>query len=106
MIKKPAFVKQVVDFKSLQSYSKLSDELSLTQRGLVLRGSRIALPDSLQKCAIELAHEGHQDINKTNSLLREKVWFQGINMIVKEHVSGCIPCQATFDPRQREQLQM
>lgn len=106
MINKPAFVKSDVDFKSLQSYGKLSGELSLTQEGLVLKGSRIALPDSLQKRAVELAHEGHQGVNKTKSLLREKVWFPGIDMMVKERVGRCVPCQATFDPRQREPLQM
>ena len=103
MINKSAFVKPGVDFKSLQSYSKLSDELSLTQEGLALIGSRIAQPDSLQKRAVELAHQG---INKTKSLFREKVWFPGIYMMVKEHDRGCIPCQATFNPRQREPLQM
>ena len=43
---------------------------------------------------MELAHTGHQGIVKTKRLLREKVWFPGIDRMVKERIDNCIPCQA------------
>ena len=43
---------------------------------------------------IDLAHASHQGIVKTKSLIREKVWFPGIDRMVEDKVKKCIPCQA------------
>jgi len=40
---------------------------------LVLRGTRIVIPQSLRKQVLHLAHEGHQGIVKVKSRLRTKV---------------------------------
>ncbi len=47
---------------------------------MILRGSRIFI---LQQKAIDIAHESHQGLVKTKSLLREKVWFPGIDEMTK-----------------------
>ena len=75
-------------------YLRIQDELAV-YRGIVLRHTRIVLPFSLRERAVELAHRGHQGVVKTKSLLREKVWFPGIDAMVEERVKACIPCQAT-----------
>jgi hypothetical protein len=95
-----------VDLDSLKSYQRFNQVLSLTSDGLILRKNRIAVPHSLQKRIIELAHEGHQGVNRTKSLLREKVWFPQIDSMVESRILNCIPCQATYDPKQREPLLM
>ncbi|XP_064651618.1 uncharacterized protein K02A2.6-like [Lineus longissimus] len=59
-----------------------------------MRCSRLVIPKTLQKRAVELAHVGHQGIVKTKSLLREKIWFPGIDALVEEEVRQCLPCQA------------
>ena len=41
-----------------------------------------------------LAHVGHQGIVKTKCLIREKVWFPGIDKMVKDKVDNCLACQA------------
>ena len=41
-----------------------------------------------------LALVGHQGIEKTKSLLREKVWYPNIDATVREIVGKCVPCQA------------
>ena len=43
---------------------------------------------------MDLAHVGHQGIAKTKRLIREKVWFLGVDKMVKEKVDRCLPCQA------------
>ena len=43
---------------------------------------------------------------KTKALLREKVWFPGIDRMVKETIDNCIACQATCRPNPPEPLQM
>lgn len=53
-----------------------------------------------------LAHEGHQGIVKPKKLLREKVWFPGIEEKVKQLISNCIACQANGPENRPEPLQM
>ena len=62
-----------VDCEALQSYIRVGSQLTVTLDGLVLKGSQLAIPVCLQRRVLELAHEGHQEINKTKALLREKV---------------------------------
>ena len=71
-----------------------------------MRNTRILTPKALQKRVVELAHEGHQGVVKTKSLLREKVWFPGIDKYVESVVKSCIPCQATVETKRLEPLQM
>jgi len=54
---------------------------------LILRGTHIVIPQSLQEHIINLAHVGHQGLVKTNSLLREKVWFPNIDKLVEFKIS-------------------
>jgi hypothetical protein len=56
----------------IQMYTNVKDELSVFD-GLIIRGTRLVLPKSLQHQAVELAHTGHQGIVKTKRLLRENV---------------------------------
>jgi hypothetical protein len=83
----------------IQVYTNAKDELSVCD-GLIIRGTRLVLPKSLQHQAIELAHTGHQGIVKTKRLLREKVWFPLIDRMVQERIKNCIPCQAAMVPCQ------
>jgi len=41
-----------------------------------------------------LAHGGHQGIVKTKQLIRDKVWFPGIDKLAEEKVKNCLSCQA------------
>lgn len=96
-----------VDVESYKSYQMLKNELTTTVDGdTILRGHRLAIPATLQKCAVDLAHEGHQGIVKTKALLREKIWFPGIDKMVERRVKSCIACQASVPEVKREPLQM
>ena len=90
----------------VQAYQKISDQLSVSSSGVLLRGSRICIPTDLQKRTIDLAHEGHQGITKTKALLREKIWFPEIDDLVEEVIKTCLPCQTTTPKTTREPLQM
>ena len=60
---------------------------------LVLKGSRIVIPKSLQDRATKLGHGGHQGNEKTKSLLREKIWYPGMDDKVKKMIENCGACQ-------------
>ena len=91
----------------VQEYKKVKDEL-LVYKGTILRGNRIVVPKTLRDRAVELAHVGHQGIVKTKRLIREKVWFPGVDKMVKEKVDSCLSCQAatTGNAQRLEPLQM
>ena len=64
-----------VDYEALQSYSRVGNQLTVSVDGLVLKVSNnyfIVIPTSLQRKILELAHEGHQEVNKTKSLLQRE----------------------------------
>ncbi len=93
MIKKSHFVAN----EKTKAYEKVFDELSLTERGLILRDVRILIPDCLQNSLIDLAHQGHQGISKTISLLRTKVWFPNLNSKTTERLKSCLACQTSVN---------
>ena len=91
----------------VKSYQQLQDELTASVDGdTILRGHRLIIPAALQTKAVDLAHEGHQGIVKTKALLREKIWFPGIDKMVERRVKSCIPCQASVPETKREPLKM
>ena len=81
--------------KDIQLFLKCADELTANKsQNIILKGTRIVIPKSLQETAKKLAHVGHQGIEKTKSLAREKVWYPSIDATVRKIVEKCIPCKA------------
>ena len=74
---------------------------------VLLRDNRIVIPASLRDRIITIAQQGHQGVVRTKQLLREKIWFPGIEYKrVEEKVSECIPCQAATSNTKREPIAM
>ena len=96
-----------VDLTEFRLLERVKDELAVSASGnLILRGTRIVIPKSLQEHVVNLAHEGHQGLEKTKSLLREKVWFPNIDKLVESKVKSCTACLITTPECKREPLQM
>ena len=96
----------VKNLPQLKSLAKVQAELTVTSQGLILRGSRIIIPSKLQNRVVALAHEGHQGMCKTKSLLREKVWFPEMDKLVERQLGQCIPCLAATQKNSKEPLRM
>ncbi|CAB3996481.1 Transposon Ty3-G Gag-Pol poly [Paramuricea clavata] len=95
---------KVLDLKACE---KIKTELTLNEHdGIILRGSLIVLPESLRLKAVQIAHEGHQGLVKTKQLLREKVWYPGIDKLAKHTVDTCLLCQANGPNSHQEPLRM
>ncbi|CAB4030060.1 uncharacterized protein K02A2.6-like [Paramuricea clavata] len=84
--------------KKTDPYFCVKNELTATE-SLLLRGSRIVVPASLQPTTLQQAHEGHQGIVRTKQLLLEKVWWPGIDKDVEHLIRSCISCQAQSCPQ-------
>ena len=88
----------------VKSFHKVKDELTLSEEGIILRGTRIVVPPSLQE---KVAHEGHMGINKTKLFLRSRVWFPLMDQAVEKMIENCLPCQASMStPKKRDPLIM
>ena len=85
----------------LNDYKNIQTELSMYDDNIILRGHRLIIPSELQDKAVDLAHTGHQGVVKTKMLIREKVWFPGIDKLVEYKVKLCIACQATSGNAER-----
>eukprot|EP00794_Sanderia_malayensis_P020816 gene20816-biopygen15351 len=85
---------QPVDIK----YRQVKNELTIGAKNIILQGSRIVIPRSLQQQSIDLAHEGHRGHAKAKSLIREKVWLPKIDEMVKTTIDSCLACQETGKP--------
>ena len=83
-----------MDFDIVKPYKAIKDELTVTSKGIILRGPRIGFPQSLQQRAVDIAHESHLGLTKTKTLLREKILFPSIDELVKSTLEECLPCQA------------
>ena len=60
--------------------------------GLVLKGDRIVIPQSLKKEVLEAIHTGHQGETKCLLLARESVFWPGITNDVRDMVQKCEVC--------------
>ena len=75
-----------------KQFLTIQSELSAIGK-LVLRGTRIVIPQSLRSRTLELAHEGHPGIVNMKKTLRTKVWWPNINIDVEKYCKSCHDCQ-------------
>ena len=85
-----------------KQYSIIADELGVID-GVLVRGSRLVIPEILRPQVLDLAHEGHPGIVKMKSRLRSKVWWPGIDRSAERAVKTCQLCQRVgLPPRPAE----
>ena len=91
----------------LQPYKRCADELTVNNtKDIIMKGCRMVIPKSLQNRATKLGHVGHQGIEKTKSLIREKIWFPKLDEKVREIVENCVACQAVGNANSPEPMQI
>ena len=71
---------------------------------LVLRGTRIVVPQNLREQVLKLAHEGHTGIVAMKQRLRSKVWWPGIDRQAEKVCRECFRCQLTSNPTKPEPM--
>lgn len=89
--------------KSVEVYKSCEFELCWVE-GVLLRGHKIVIPDSLRDRTLKLAHESHQGIVAMKGRLRAKVWWPGIDKDVEKFVKNCKECLLVSLPNHPEPL--
>ena len=85
----PNLIKQVLPV--LQPYWMFGEELTV-EDGLILKGTRIVIPDENCEAILKLIHEGHLGLNKYKLYAKETVYRPGLNDQLEKHVLNCELC--------------
>lgn len=88
--------------ENFKTFFKLRNELSI-HNNFILRGNGLVIPERLRPKVLQLAHETHQGIVETKQMLREKVYWPGIDSEIEQLIKTCYQCQLTS--KQPQQVQ-
>ena len=95
------------DLMELKRFRNVKRDLTVNnQSNVILRNGLIVVPTSLRHKAVSIAHQGHQGLVKTKKLLREKIWFPGLDAMAKDMIDSCLACQANGPENNPDPLQM
>ena len=67
---------------SVKPYQDFSDELSVVN-GLLMRCTRVVVPESMRPEILEIIQEGHQSVEKCKKRARKAVYWPGMNKAIK-----------------------
>ena len=76
---------------AVKPYWSVQGELTIVD-GLLLKGTRLVIPSSLQRHTLNQIHEGHQGINKCRERAKISVWWLGLSAQIKVMVEDCTTC--------------
>lgn len=71
---------------------------------ILLRGTRIVIPEALRMQVLDLAHEGHPGITIMKQRLRAKVWWPKLDTQVERYVKNCRGCMLVAAPSAPEPM--
>ena len=77
--------------KEIWEYWNIRCDLVL-EDGLILKGDRVVVPESLRTRVLEATHTGHQGETKCLLLARQSVFWPGISNDVRQMVKDCALC--------------
>ena len=87
----------------LHAYWNYRDELTVAD-GIILKGTRILVPKSLQADVLQQLHYAHQGAEKCKLRAKGSVFWANINQDIEEMVKRCGPCQHNQSMNVKEPL--
>lgn len=94
--------------KPIQKYWAFRDELSI-ENGIIIKGDRLVIPQSMQSEILDKIHVGHQGIIKSQLRAKTCVFWNNINKDIESMVKKCIICQehgSSLPPEPLEQFEI
>ena len=86
----------------LAPYTKVLDQLTISESGLIMKGDKIVLPEKLVELSLRKAHQGgHPGMTSMKRRLRSHFWCPNLNKRVEEMVKGCKEC-TMFTPKTKK----
>lgn len=97
----PGYIKAVPP--EVQDLYHVRNELSIAG-DLLLRDSRIVMPEVLHAETIEMLHEGHLGVHKCKERALTAVWWPGLAKDIENRVANCDFCQTQRSTQRKEPL--
>ena len=85
----PKTIKEVP--QEIQKYWTFCEELTV-EDGLILKGTRIVIPDEKREEILKQIHEGHLGLNKCQMRAKETVYWPGLNDQLEQLILNCQLC--------------
>ena len=95
-VKKKDFPPEIRHFMSIFNEISISEDV-------LLRGTRIIVPKSMQKEMLVKIHKGHQGLVKCQRLAGSAIWWPEINKHIEDAITSCATC-AKFQARRAEPM--
>ena len=82
----PSSIKEVTS--ELKPYWTFREELTI-EDGLILKGTRIVVPNEKHESILKLMHKGHLGLNKCKLCANETVYWPGLNEQLEKLILNC-----------------
>ena len=79
--------------QNLHAYWDYRDELTV-ESGILMKNSKVLIPDSLKQKYINEVHSGHMGVEATLKKAREFIFWKGYSADIQEAVEKCGICQS------------
>ncbi|XP_054769307.2 uncharacterized protein K02A2.6-like [Lytechinus pictus] len=89
--------------KEVRHYWSCRDTLSV-EDGLIMKGERIFIPETMQQEVLQSLHAGHQGTTKTQLKARSCVYWDGLSKTIEQMVQSCQACNELQKAQQKEPL--
>ncbi|XP_019628682.1 PREDICTED: uncharacterized protein K02A2.6-like [Branchiostoma belcheri] len=87
----------------IREYWTIRDDISI-ENGVLLAGSRIIIPKSLQKEVLQTIHEGHMGEEKCKLRAKSAVYWIGMYKEIEKMVQTCRTCKKYQNSQQKEEM--
>ena len=87
-----------------QPFFKYREEMTL-YNGLIFKGTKIVVPESLHRSMLEETHKSHQGLQACLQRAREVFFWPGMSAQLKELINKCSICQSVKPEQASEPLQ-
>ncbi|MDD9361374.1 MAG: DDE-type integrase/transposase/recombinase, partial [Anaplasma sp.] len=78
----------------MRPYFNVRSQLSVHNE-LLMQGEKIVVPQALRENIVNMAHETHQGIVRTISIVRDRYWWPRMDEYIKYKVQHCTVCNST-----------
>ena len=90
--------------QKIRKYWNFRDELAI-EDGIILKGEKVVVPQSLRDDYMKRIHDGHQGITRCQQRARSSIYWPGINEDIKDTVEKCQKCQQHQVTQPKEPLE-
>ena len=104
VLKSPHWPEQKSDLTpDVKPYFTFLEEMAIVD-GIILKGERVVIPESMRREMLGIIHESHLGMVKCKQLARDVLYWPGLNKQIEDLVSRCATCQKYRRKQQKEPL--